>query len=69
MGAMVTYLSLSSIIQHYLAKQYACNYLDTECGVQVGSLLSGLLLRTLGRRHTIIISAVLFLVSFLCIGN
>ena len=31
-------------------------------------MLSGLLLRTLGRRHTIIISAVLFLVSFLCIG-
>ena len=52
-----------------MAQQYAYNYPDTECGVQVGSLLSGLLLRTLGRRHTIIISAVLFLVSFLCIGN
>ena len=36
--------------------------------LQIGSLLSVLLLKLLGRKLTIIISGVLFLVSFLCIG-
>ena len=37
--------------------------------LQVGSLLSVLLLKYLGRKHTIITSGVLFFIAFLCIGN
>ena len=38
-------------------------------GALIGCSMTLFLLRTIGRKYTIIISGVLFLVSFLCIGK
>ena len=54
MGAMVRIIRMTLSSRHLL--------------FQIGSLLSVVLLKLLGRKLTIIISGVLFLVSFLCIG-
>merc|ERR1712227_401719 len=37
-------------------------------GAMLGAILSALLLKIVGRKYTIIISGVLFFISFLCIG-